>query len=236
MFKRLWSCLLIVFLLMYSFSVLSFAGKITYAEGYNVEFKVLPANNFDYSVKVELTNTKDQMAINVMLHYLNDYFTNETIPPGEYSVKVSVVGREDADFYFYYDKTLLVEPSAVAATFDIIIDDASLGDESGSEFVESTPNPVSESAQTDASSNVLSTDKVQDVTPSSSDKKDVDNTTLPENSPSFENTAIPEASPINPQKNIGFDNGWGSLFVSFCFSIGLILIAVIVMLWIKKHR
>lgn len=215
-FKKLF-CGLLVAVLFINFCSVS-AARTGEFETYFVEFKALVPDDLSETIDIQLTNKGEGYVLNYYLYKINGYFSNESVPPGDYSVSVSVANAKPDDFNFVYEKEFVVEESAVAIPFSIIIDNSSLNGDAG----EVAPNDFSE---------VLSDEDNNDTVVSENDDE-FDNETTSVDSAVEESINKESASDEEGADNNGFV---ASFLVSLFFSVFIIVLVVLVVLFIKKR-
>lgn len=197
------------------FGVTSFAARTGEFETGVVEFTAFTPNDFTEPVEILLKHKTEQLELKYYLYRINNYFSNESVPCGDYSVTVTVSGAEEVGYI--YEDSLCVEPSAnLAVPFTVIID-YSAGEGSISndiedfEDLEELEELFGEEAGVDNSEE--DTEAVEDIQEDTAD------------------SLAEEESSVSSSHRKGF----GSLLVSLLFSV-LLIVAVGAILWVFKNR
>lgn len=210
--KKVFCSLLLLICFLSVFLVNVSAARTGEFEAYSIEFKALTPDDLVEPVEIQLTHLTEKYVLKYYLYDINNYFSNELIPPGEYSVNVSVGNVEQSNFNFIYEKRLYVEPSSVAVSFTVVVDNASLeGDAYGGETTNETEDSVD-----------ISENKEEEAL-------DAESNEVEENIEQGKN-----ASGLNKNGEPEHSSGGGSLLVSFLFSAFLIIVCAIgLWLWNK---
>ena len=217
-FNRLFCGFIAIIFFVFALPIGSTAARTGEFETYDVAFRAFVPGDVVEPVHVQLKHKTEDYVLTYTLLAMNDYFINEPVYPGEYSVSVSVDGRNPDEFYFMYDKVFVVEPSAVAVPFNIIIDNVSLEGDAPALPITPTPETETDSLPPENSDAALPTDGAQ-----KNDGFDAVETPQEDLSATDETTSIEQGK------------GRKSLLFSFLFSCSLIAVVTFVLWQIKKR-
>lgn len=209
MYKKVCYILALVFCFSV-FAVGTSAARTGEFETHDVEFRALvPADLFE-TIEIQLTHKTENYTLKYHLYKANGYFSNVPVHPGEYSVRVSVGNSEPEDFTYIYEEHLSVVPSSTAIPFIVIVDNASY------DIYSDSSESLTEGAKGD--------------TAVPEDIKGVEND---DRGPSDEDGIRKPTDEKKPNEKDGGSSS-GSLFISFLFSV-ILLVVVGILLWVYKN-
>ena len=218
MFKKVFCFMSVVLLMACLLSVTSVAARTGEFETNGVEFDVITPDDLLEPVEIHLTEKNQGYVLSYYVHKLNNYFSNEDVPIGEYSVKVVVLTDDkDEEFHYIYKKDLIVETSSTAIPFQVIID---------RDYSEVDDNLDGEDSSADEDG-WYDDDWDDEEDPGNEDEDLPDDNDLDED--------ITETKK-DSGKNTNKGKSDSSLLFSLLFSVALIAIAAGVMYWLKKRQ
>lgn len=204
------SCFVLALMFCFSFfAVSTSAARTGEFEAYDVEFRAFVPDDLFEAIEIQLTNKTDNNVLKYYLYKTNGYYSNIPVYPGEYTVRVSVANSTDEDFTYIHDGELNVVASSSAISFIIIVDNVSYDD-------------YSDLSGTVSSENAPVTDHVDDAE---------ENNAGSEREPAKDDGDISPNSDAANIKTSGKSSG--SLWVSFLFSV-ILIVVVGILLWIYK--
>ena len=207
--KKLSFVLLCALLIINFFAIGSSAARAGEFETGFVEFKALTPDGFAEPIEIVLIHKTEDYELRYYLYKINDYFSNEQVPLGDYDVTVNIANDEEVYGYIHEDG-LYVESVNLAVPFRIIVDGNSLeGDVSDNEVI----NTI----DVDDEKGVLISEGFE----SNNEEK---NNTIEEN-----DTGKGENVKISDEKQTG------RLLSSLIFSAVMIVAGGLVVLWLKKR-
>lgn len=217
MFLKKLVCFLVCFLLCINIVSVG-AARTGEEETAFVEFKALYPDDLVDPVEITLKEKDTGYVLNYYLYNINNYFSNVAVPVGSYSVTATVTSNDENVFKYVYDKELVVESSAVAKEFVIIVDNAQTGASEDDE------------AEIVSTLNSLFGDEEQS---NFTETEELDNNTSEINSV---NSSSTDSSTDNENTTTNSKSGHGSIIVSFCISVFIIIVAALVAWFIKKRN
>ena len=222
MFKKLFTLLLCVIYFVCAFTAAVAAARSGEFETQDVEFQAFVTNDVVEPIQITLTHVTDNYKLYYFLYSGNNYFSNEQVALGEYSVEVMVSGYDVSEFSYAYDKILKVEPASTAISFTIIADLVlTKGDYSGESGVSTGNELIINDEFNNNELTDLPTDEKADVV-----KVEASNDDSTEHSSDDSSQDSKEGTSTKSPY---------SLLISFAFSLVLILVAAFV-LWKIKNR